>query len=109
MAAPTDLEQLKRDLSDDKVQLFDVREENEWNDGHLAQASFVPLSEIEEGVVNEERLLASLDKSKKTFVHCRSGVRVLTAAPLLSKMGFAEVVALPEGYNALIAAGFAKG
>ncbi len=105
----TDLKQLQRDLRDDNVQFFDVREQNEWDAGHLAQASLVPLSEIKMGTLNEERLGATLDKSKKTFVHCRSGGRVLKAAPLLLAMGFADVVAMPEGFEALVEAGFEKG
>lgn len=96
-----DLDDIKDQLEDGDAQLFDVREQDEWDAGHLTQASLVPLSSLSEGMEPE-----GFDKSKKTYLHCRSGKRVMTAAPLLESMGFSDVVPLDEGFEALMAEGF---
>ena len=59
-----DFESLKKELESNKVQFLDVREENEWNEGHLDSAVLVPLSKIREG-----ELPVGLDMQKKTYLH----------------------------------------
>ena len=98
------LDEIKKELSDGSAQLFDVREQNEWDDGHLNQAKFVPLSLLREGSVDE-----SLDKSQKTYIHCKSGNRVYEAGPLLEDLGFTEVIKLDEGFDELVQGGFEQG
>lgn len=95
------LENLKRELENGTAQLLDVREQDEWDEGHLQRASLAPLSELNQG---EEP--AGPDKSKKTYLHCRSGNRVHVAAPLLREMGYKEVIPLDEGYEELLGEGF---
>ena len=96
-----DLDEIKDGLADGEVQLLDVREQDEWDAGHLAGATLVTLSGLRAG-----KCPAGLDKSKPIYIHCRSGRRVLEAAPLLEKLGFAKVVPLGEGFEALMAEGF---
>jgi rhodanese-related sulfurtransferase len=96
-----DLDDMKDQLEDGEAQLFDVREQDEWDAGHLSQASLVPLSSLSEGLEPE-----GFDKNKKVYLHCRSGKRVMTAAPLLENMGFSDVTPLNEGFEALMAEGF---
>ena len=96
-----DLDDIKDQLEDGEAQLLDVREQDEWDAGHLAQAKLVTLSSLSEGKEPE-----GLDKGLKTYIHCRSGRRVLQAAPILTAMGFGEVVPLDEGFEALMAEGF---
>ena len=96
-----DLDDIKDQLEDGEAQLLDVREQDEWDAGHLTQASLVPLSTLSEGVDPQ-----GLDKTKKTYLHCRSGKRVMTAAPILEGMGYADVTPLHEGFEALMAEGF---
>ena len=62
----------------------------------------VPLSELKAGAP------VSHDKTKKTYLHCRSGKRVMTARPLLEGMGFTDVTDLREGFDALAKAGFER-
>jgi len=95
------LNRLKVELDNDQAQLFDVRELNEWNDGHLAQASFIPLSELRVGLEPENK-----DVSLKTYLYCRSGQRVHMAKPILESMGYTNVVALSEGFEELADYGF---
>ena len=97
------VQQLKEELDAGTAQLLDVREPDEWAAGHLAQAILVPLS-----VLKENQRPETLDASKKTYLHCRSGRRVLTAKPLLNAMGFVDVVALNEGFDDLVKLGFEK-
>ncbi len=96
-----ELETLRQELASGSAQLLDIREWDEWKAGHLAQAVFCPLSGINGGDIPTE-----LDLSKKTYIHCRSGRRVLQGKPLLEEAGFTQVIALPEGFDALAAAGF---
>ncbi len=96
----THLDTLKEELASGTAQLLDVREFNEWQEGHLKQAVFAPLSNLEAG--DEPDAEADV----KTYLHCRSGRRVHVAAPLLEDLGFAEVIPLDEGYEELVAEGF---
>ncbi len=95
------LKKLSDELKAGQAQLFDVREEQEWEEGHLKDAQLVPLSGLESGSCPK-----NLDKTRKTYLHCRSGQRVYRAAPLLQKMGFKEVVPLDEGFADLVDEGF---
>lgn len=99
-----DIEDIKDELESGEAQLLDVREQEEWDAGHLAQARLVPLSLLRDGECDE-----SLNKSLKTYIHCRSGQRVLQAAPLLEQMGFEDVTPLGEGFESLMAEGFPLG
>ena len=92
-----ELELIKKEIEEGRAVLFDVREEDEWNAGHLKSADFVPLSQLKEGLAPQNK-----DLAKKTYLHCRSGKRVLMAKPLLKTMGFKDVVALNEGFAELV-------
>lgn len=95
------LETLKKELAEGTAQLLDVREYNEWQAGHLKQAVLAPLSQLEGFQEPDD---AEMDV--KTYIHCRSGQRVLRAKPILEEMGFEEVIALREGFTDLAAFGF---
>lgn len=88
------------ELNANNAQLFDVRENDEWLAGHLVQAELVPLSGLQLGQLPKE-----FDKSQKTYLHCRSGVRVYSAAPILEQMGFEQVIPLDEGFEELVREG----
>ena len=45
-----DLEDIKDQLEDGTAQLLDVREQDEWDAGHLADAKLVTLSSLQDGV-----------------------------------------------------------
>lgn len=97
------LEHIKKmvdEINEGKSQLFDVREQDEWDAGHLGLATLLPLSEIKQGKID-----ALGDKNKKTYLHCRSGGRVKQAEPLLKDLGVNDIVALSEGYQALVSEG----
>lgn len=85
---------------------MDVREETEWKDGHLKDATLLPLSDLKAGVT-AEKLKDKLGDVKVLYLHCGSGKRCLTAADLLKKQGY-DVRPLKDGYADLVKAGFEK-
>ncbi|MGL5347056.1 MAG: rhodanese-like domain-containing protein [Peptostreptococcaceae bacterium] len=75
---------------DNNSVLIDVREVDEYSQGHLPQAINIPLGQI-------ERATQQLDKNKVYFVICRSGKRSEMAAKTLVKYGFNKVYnVIPE-------------
>ncbi len=96
------LMQLKKELEKQKSVLIDVREEEEWVEGHLKLAKLLPLSELQQGIAQ----LEGFNKETKVYLHCRSGQRVLSAAPFLEAEGFKQVVPLKEGFEDLKQEGF---
>jgi molybdopterin/thiamine biosynthesis adenylyltransferase/rhodanese-related sulfurtransferase len=88
------VEQVQELLRSGDVQLGDVREKNEWDEGHIAGATHVPKSYLEQWV--EERLP---DKSKTTVLYCAAGVRSAMAADTLAKLGYTDVISMSGGFN----------
>ncbi len=99
------LSKVKQNIIDKKAVLVDVREEKEWDSGHIDGATFLPLSSLRDGVTDDE--LKVLPKDKVLYLHCRSGQRCLVAGKILGKHGF-DVRPLKPGYEQLISAGFPK-
>lgn len=101
---------VKKNLADKKAVLIDVREKREWDSSHLKGATLIPLSRLRKTAKDAEaakRLTKGLPKKKIIYCHCASGFRVLSAAPLLRKLGF-TVRPLAAGYDDLVKAGFPK-
>jgi rhodanese-related sulfurtransferase len=105
-AEPTQdsLQLVKQNLTAGKAVLLDVRELDEWNEGHLAVATLLPLSRIERGVTAEQ-LVKTAPREKIIYLHCALGSRCLTAADLLKKSG-RDVRPLKQGYATLLKSGF---
>src|SRR5438128_6218140 len=87
-------EQVQELVRSGDVQLGDVREKNEWEEGHLPGATHVPKSYLEQWA--EERLP---DKSKMTILYCAGGVRSAMAADTLAKLGYIDVISMTGGFN----------
>lgn len=96
--------QVKAAVSAGTAIIIDVREQSEWNDGHLKAATLVPLS-----VLTKEggEIPAALPKGKPIYLHCRSGGRSLKAGEILKAKGY-DARPLAAGYNQLIQDGFEK-
>lgn len=99
-------EQVKKAVAEKKAVLIDVREQKEWDDGHLKDAALLPLSKLKEGIKADE-LAKIAPKGTIVYLHCKAGGRCLQAADLLSKYGI-EARPLADGYETLIQAGFEK-
>ena len=100
------LEKVKQNVEKKKAVLVDVREESEWEDGHIHGAHHLPLSWLARSPDPKE-LQKKLPQDKVLYVHCKSGGRCLIAADLLKDFGY-ELRPLKPGYTDLVKAGFEK-
>ncbi|GIP53757.1 rhodanese-like domain-containing protein [Paenibacillus vini] len=66
------------------LNLLDVREQDEWNEGHVAGAKHIPLGQL-------DMRLDELDPDHEFIVICRSGNRSGMACELLSNKGLKVV------------------
>ena len=73
--------EFEQDLKHDDLTVLDVRELDEYNNGHIKNALHLPLSQISE-------LVKDLDSSKYYHVICHSGGRSAMACEFLSAHGF---------------------
>ncbi len=72
------------------LQVLDVRELAEWEEGHLPGAVHVPYHDL-------DRLPAAIDPARPVAVLCASGERAAVGASLLSHHGAREVIHVIEG------------
>lgn len=100
------LDTVKANLKDGKAVLVDVREQKEWDAGHIAGALLMPKSKL---TVEKEldELIKKLDKNKIIYTHCRAGKRALECGEILKKKGF-DVRPLQPGYEKLVEGGLEK-
>ena len=99
-------DQIKKALADKKAILIDVREQKEWDEGHLKDAGLLPLSKLNAGATKEE-LEKAIPKGTIVYLHCKAGGRCLSAAEILKKQGY-DARPLKDGYEDLLKAGFPK-
>src|SRR5436190_10301313 len=72
--------------------LIDVREQVEWDAGHIAGALFIPL-----GQLDQEIATTVPDKDTEIILHCRSGARSGRGTAQLLNLGYTNVVNLAGG------------
>jgi phage shock protein E len=100
------LETVKKNVEQKKAVLVDVREKSEWDDGHIENSVFLPLSALKKGI-KKEQLAKALPKDRVLYTFCVVGKRALTAENILEKYGY-EARSLKPGYEDLVRAGFKK-
>jgi hydroxyacylglutathione hydrolase len=76
--------------------VIDVRNDNEWAEGHLPSAIHIPLGHLAERA-------AEVPADTQVILQCQSGARSSIAASLLQRMGRKNVANLVGGYNAWLA------
>ncbi|MBI3059215.1 MAG: molybdopterin-synthase adenylyltransferase MoeB [Deltaproteobacteria bacterium] len=84
-----------------KYLLLDVREKDEYREGHLEGALSLPRGFLE---IKIESAVA--DKSTPILAYCAGGVRSLLAANALKEMGYQNVISMSGGYTAWKTAGY---
>lgn len=102
------LDKIKQAIKDKKAVLVDVREQKEWDAGHVEGAVLAPLSELSKAAKKkklDEKLVKQLPKDKVIYCHCAKGVRSLLAGDVLKQLGY-DVRPLKQGYTELIKDGF---
>lgn len=75
--------------------LLDVREDSEYESGHIPNSKHIPQGRVGERLKELEKY-----KGKPVVVLCRSGNRSTAACSLLKKEGFADVRSLKGGIEA---------
>jgi sulfur-carrier protein adenylyltransferase/sulfurtransferase len=84
-----------RELIDaDSPAIVDVRERDEWDEGHLPGAVHVPRGHLESRIET-----AAPDKSRPVVLYCASGNRSAFAAKTLEELGYDHVVSLAGGFT----------
>ena len=66
--------------------ILDVREQDEYDAGHIPEAILIPYTQIEE---KANEMLP--DKDQLILVHCRSGRRSKLAAEALAELGYTNI------------------
>ncbi len=90
-----DIDEARRMLEKPGTVLLDVREGDEWRQGHIPQAVGIPRGFLELRV--EEKVP---DHKTPVILQCASGTRSLLAARSLREMGYENIYNLTGGFNA---------
>jgi rhodanese-related sulfurtransferase len=77
------------------AKLIDVREDNEWQDGHAAGAEH-----LGKGIIERDIEAQVPDKSTELILYCGGGYRSALAADALQQMGYANVYSMAGGWKA---------
>jgi len=80
--------------------LLDVREQSEWEAGHIEGAVLIPLGQL-------ASRMGEVPKDKTILVICHSGNRSAQARDQLRDAGYTQVTSVDGGMNAWIQAGYA--
>ena len=91
----------ERLASGEQIHLVDVREESEWEEGHLPGAVHLSKGIIERDI--EEHFP---DFSTEIVLYCGGGYRSALATDNVQKMGYANVISMDGGYRGWTEAGY---
>jgi hydroxyacylglutathione hydrolase len=83
--------ELARRLGAGDLTLLDVREDDEWDEGHVEGSLHVPYHELRDG------LPSSLPRDEPVAVACSAGNRSSLAASLLRRAGLENVIHVTDG------------
>jgi rhodanese-related sulfurtransferase len=83
----------------EQVVYLDVREQNEWNLGHLPRSTLIPRGVLESSI--EQRV----PRDSTIVTYCASGNRSALAADTLRQMGYTHVSSMAGGFRAWVDAG----
>jgi hydroxyacylglutathione hydrolase len=87
------VQDLQAQLSENKINVLDVRREGEWMAGHIDSAGWWPLDRFRVSP-------PEVDLNVPLAVHCQSGYRSIIACSLLQRAGFQNVVNVSGGFGA---------
>lgn len=80
-------EEAKEMMDAQEVVILDVREQDEYDSGHIPNAVLLPV-----GTIDEDAAAAVIpEKDSVVLVYCRSGNRSKTASSALAKLGYTNI------------------
>lgn len=79
-------------MNDDRTIVVDVREPNEFAEGHIENARHIPYGRLDEKVYELEPF-----KDSPIILVCQTGTRSHPACKKLSKLGFAQIYEMKGG------------
>lgn len=98
----TNVEDVKARLDrGDTFHLVDVREESEWNKGHIQNAIYIGKGVIERDI---EKKISNTEV--EIVLYCGGGFRSALAADNIQKMGYTNVSSMDGGYSGWVKAGY---
>ena len=77
------------------AKLVDVREDNEWEAGHAANAVH-----LGRGIIERDIVKTFPDKNTEIILYCGGGFRSALSADNLQKMGYQNVTSMAGGWRA---------
>ena len=80
-------EEAKEMMDTQEVIILDVREQAEYDSGHIPGAVLLPVGTIDETTAAE----AIPEKDSTVLVYCRSGNRSKTASSTLAELGYTNI------------------
>ena len=75
-----------------KAQLIDVREPNEFDNGHVLGARNIPLSQL-------KMRKGEIRADKPVYLYCQNGMRSGRAAQFLHRKGYRQLTQLQGGFK----------
>ena len=74
--------------------LLDIREDHEWDKGHLPEAMH-----LGKGIIERDIEQTVAEKKQKIVLYCGGGYRSVLSAQTLQQMGYQNVYSLAGGYR----------
>jgi rhodanese-related sulfurtransferase len=83
----------------ENVAIVDVREDREWNLGHLPRALHMSRGTL------EGKMEQAIPRDRKVVLYCASGNRSALAADMLQQMGYTDVASMAGGISKWVDSG----
>lgn len=77
--------------------ILDVREKDEWVEGHHPVAVHIPLENVE-----KKFFFKYPKKDIKILIYCRSGIRAKKAERILKSQGYINIMVFNNSYDELL-------
>ncbi|MDR1984529.1 MAG: rhodanese-like domain-containing protein [Prevotellaceae bacterium] len=81
---------------EENPQIIDVRTKAEFDAGHIKDAINIDINKID----FQKKVVKKLQKDRIVYVYCRTGIRSLRAAKILSNLDFIRIYNLEGGLEA---------
>jgi rhodanese-related sulfurtransferase len=94
---PADVRRMRE--QQEEFALVDVREDREWNLGHLPGAMHMSRGTL------EQKIERAVPRERKVVLYCASGRRSVLAADMLQQLGYTDVASMSTGIHGWVADG----